>query len=251
MSNPSDPRRDNIADESGVVDGDAATEIFAPAEPTEMFAPAEPTEVFAPAEEPEERRFTAPSAFDSSTQIIGQAPHDPETEIIDLPGSAEAEARAAGPQTIPARENAPEDTADRRRSWGWVVALLLVIAALVAVAILITVLLTRGPSQSERVRAAIQTYDTAVQQGDLSTLRSITCGNYDDFDDQQWHELHARVVENKTYPVVSSIDEVMVNGDRAEANVTAYMASDPSHTSTRSFDLRRDGDQWKICEPTG
>ncbi|HQC78463.1 MAG TPA: DUF4878 domain-containing protein, partial [Mycobacterium sp.] len=52
----------------------------------------------------------------------------------------------------------------------------------------------------------------------------------------------------KQYPVVASIDEVVVNGDHAEANVTSYLASDPSSKSTRSFDLQFRDDQWKICQ---
>ena len=43
-------------------------------------------------------------------------------------------------------------------------------------------------------------------------------------------------------------DEVVVNGDRAEANVTSYMAYDPEMRSTRSFDLQFRDDQWKICQ---
>ena len=47
---------------------------------------------------------------------------------------------------------------------------------------------------------------------------------------------------------MASIDEVVVNGDRAEANVTSYMAYDPEMLSTRSFDLQFRDDQWKICQ---
>ena len=249
MSTGPGPGRDNTEDETDVVDIDAAT-----AEPaTEIFAPADPTEMFAPVEEPAEdqRRFTAPSAFDSSTQIIGAAPADPATEILDLPGAEEPAApRTAGPQAIPARGEVPAVPSPRRRSWGWVIALVLVIAALVAVAVLVTVLLTRGGSPSDQVRSAIESYTTAVQNGDLATLRSITCGDYDAFEDQQWQELHAKMVANKEVPVMSSIDAVVVDGDRAEANVTTYRPADPGALSTRSFDLRRVGDTWKVCEGT-
>jgi hypothetical protein len=48
--------------------------------------------------------------------------------------------------------------------------------------------------------------------------------------------------------VVQSVDEVVVNGDRAEANVTSYMAFDPATTSSRSFDLQFLDEQWKICQ---
>jgi hypothetical protein len=133
---------------------------------------------------------------------------------------------------------------------------LLVIAALVAIAVLGTVLLTRnsGPraSQEEQVRATIQNFDIAIQNGDLATLRTITCGttrdNYVKYDEHAWAETHARVAAAKRYPVVASIDQVVVNGDHAEANVTTFMAYAPQTRSTRSFDLQFRDDQWKICQ---
>ena len=114
----------------------AADPSFAETEMLPTDAPAEP-----------ERRFTAPSAFDAgSTQIISTPP-DPATEIFDVSGTEPptdpGRAAQATPQAIPARPVPP-----KRGSWGWVVALVLVIAALVAVVILVVVLLTRGDSNA-------------------------------------------------------------------------------------------------------
>jgi hypothetical protein len=292
MSNPSGPdHRTRPAAESAaqpagkVTAGEQATEPAAepgtevmPIEPAAVPDPeAEPaTEVFSPAdiapdppavEQAGERRFTAPSAFDAgSTQQIDTAP-DPATEILSVPeapagvaaaaASTEpmAAAKAAGPQVIPPRGEAPRPPR-RRRSWGWVLALLLVIAALVAVAVLGTVLLTRSnkpkASQQDMVRSTIQNFDIAVQNGDLATLRSITCGvtrdSYVNYDDHAWADTHARVAAAKQYPVVASIDQVVVNGNHAEANVTTFMAYAPQTRSTRSFDLQFRDEQWKICQ---
>ena len=124
--------------------------------------------------------------------------------------------------------------------------MVLVIAALVAVAILGTLLLTRGStpkvSQQDMVRSTIQNYDVAIQKGDLATLRSITCGttrdSYVNYPDRDWAVTHARVAAAKRYPVVASIDQVVVNGDHAEVNVTAFMAYAPQTRSTRSLDLQ-------------
>ncbi len=133
---------------------------------------------------------------------------------------------------------------------------MLVIAALAAIAILGTILLTRKSSpkvsQEDQVRSTIQDFDVAMQKGDLATLRSITCGttrdSYVSYDDKAWADTHARVAAAKQYPVVASIDQVVVNDDHAEANVTTFMAYEPQTRSTRSFDLQfRDG-QWKICQ---
>jgi hypothetical protein len=214
-----------------------------------------------------ERRFTAPSAFDAGlTQKIDTIA-DPATEVMPVPdapagmaaGTATTEPmtqqKSVAPQLIPPRFE-PVKPPRNRRSWGWVVALLLVIAALVAVAILGTLLLTRGStpkaSQEDMVRSTIQNFDVAVQNGDLAALRTITCGttrdSYVNYDQRAWTETHARVAAAKQYPVVASIDQVVVNGEHAEANVTTFMAYAPQTRSTRSFDLQFRDDQWKICQ---
>ncbi|OBJ96891.1 DUF4878 domain-containing protein [Mycolicibacterium conceptionense] len=251
MSNPTGPdegRTERMPDVT-----DPATEIIGSAD--------EVTEAVARSEE---RRFTAPSGFDESTQKI-DTPPDPETEVFAPPAEGDTVAaeipKGAAPQVIPPRDEsdqAPQPAA--RRSWGWVVAVVLVIAALVAIAVLGTVLLTRkssaAASQEDAVRETIQNFDSAIQRGDLATLRSITCGttsdNYVKYDQKAWDETHARVAAAKQYPVVASIDQVIVHGDHAEANVTSFMAFAPQTRSSRSFDLQFRDNQWKICQaPTG
>ena len=211
-----------------------------------------------------ERRFTAPSGFDAGkTQIINTVP-EPETEVFaPLDGSPStapatepfAASNPVAPQLIPGRADAPKPPT-RRRSWGWVIAVVLVILAIVAVAIFGTVLLTRNEaptaSREDEVRTTIQNFDTAIQKGDLATLRSITCGSmrddYVNYDQREWSDTYRRIAAAKQYPVVANIDQVVVNGNHAEANVTAFMAYAPQTRSTRSFDLQYRDDQWKICE---
>jgi len=212
------------------------------------------TEVISASDPPPERRYTAPGFDAGSTQIIDRTP-DPETEIFSTPTEvfpvADSPVRVATPQEIPARV-----PLTRRRSWGLVVAVIAAIAVLAAVAILAVILLTRDDSpkasQEDLVRSTIQHFDTAVQSGDLATLRTITCGqtrdNYVNYDDHAWAETHERVTAARQYPVVASIDQVVVNGEHAEANVTSFMAFDPATRSTRSFDLQFRDNQWKICQ---
>ncbi len=241
-------------DETGVVpepdsEQEPATEVMAPAEP----------QAEDPTEPPHERRFTAPSGFDAgSTQIIDR-PADPATEVFPATEGEQTESfdaqKPTTPQAIPARDDAPP-APKKRRSWGWVAAIVLVIAVLAGIAVLGTILLTRASepavSQEDMVRSTIQDFDIAVQNGDLSTLRSITCGatrdNYVRYNEKAWSDTHSRVAAAKQYPVVASIDQVVVNGDHAEANVTTFMAYAPQTRSTRSFDLEFRDDQWKICQ---
>jgi hypothetical protein len=262
MSNPSGPDQpDESADAAveAIDETDDTQKAEAVADPehepaTEILLSAE-AEAQLPAEEtdqPAERRFTAPSGFDAgSTQRI-DTPADPATEVMSVPM---AQSKPVAPQVIPPRTE-PGKPPRNRRSWGWVVALVLVIAALVAVAILGTLLLARGStpkvSQEDMVRSTIQNFDVAIQNGDLATLRGITCGttrdSYVNYDERAWTDTHARVAAAKQYPVVASIDQVVVNGDHAEANVTTFMAYAPQTRSTRSFDLQFRDDQWKICQ---
>ncbi|MFW0148707.1 DUF4878 domain-containing protein [Mycobacterium sp. smrl_JER01] len=256
-------RADGPSDEQDPAAADAQTEVLPgndhePA--TEVFAPADPQGPDQP-NQSGDRRFTAPSGFDAGSTTIINRPHDPATEQFSVhdPGAAPTESfaaqKAAAPQMIPPRGEAPK-ALKKKRSWGWVIAIALVIAALAAVAILGTVLLTRGSapgvSQEDRVRSTIQSYDAAIEKGDLATLRSITCGTtaeaYNNLDDRKWAETHRRVAEAGRYPVVASIDQVIVNGDHAEANVTTFMAFAPQTRSTRSFDLQFRDDEWKICQ---
>ena len=266
MSNPSGPDEGNEPTAGEPIE--QADERDRESEPvTEALSQSGPEPESSTEEPPAVRRFTAPSGFDAgSTQKIDPPP-DPATEILSLPDAPArtaaaaaptepmAQSKVAAPQVIPPRGDAPQPLRGRR-SWGWVVALLLVIAALVAVAVLGTVLLTRGSeskvSQEEMVRSTIQNFDVAIQKGDLSTLRSITCGatrdNYVNYDERAWADTHARVAAAKQYPVVASIDEVVINDDHAEANVTTFMAYAPQTRSTRSFDLEFRDEQWKICQ---
>ena len=222
-----------------------------------------------PEESPEsqqrERRFTAPGFDAKETAVIATTP-EPATEVFATPpgpGGPTAQLglppKPAVPQSIPPRLGGKLRTS-KQINWGWVLAMVVIVLALAAIAILGTVLLTRGKhakvSQEDQVRHTIQNFDVAIQRGDLTTLRTITCGTtrdgYADYDEHAWEESYRRVSAARQYPVIASIDQVVVNGQHAEANVTTFMAYDPQLRSTRSLDLQYRDDQWKICQsPSG
>ena len=227
---------------------DPATEVIDPAGLAQPSATSQPASG--------ERRYTAPG-FDAKETAIINAANDPATEVFAQGHSTQghpiqgrpagvgpAGPRVATPQLIPPRLGS-KFRAPGQRSWGWVLALILIILALAAVAVLGTVLLTRNDrkassSREEQVRNVIQTFDAAVQTGDLTRLRSVTCGSmrddYVNYDQREWDDTYRRVAAAKQYPVVADIDQVVVNGNHAEANVTAFMAYAPQTRSTRSFD---------------
>ena len=276
MPNPPEPDRDEeLTEAQPLVPHDSETE-------TVVFQPDPEGEPEATSEgQPRERRFTAPG-FDAKETAIIATPPDPATEVfatppvppgapgqgatppaappnLQHPQHPPAGPKTATPQSIPPRRGMKLPTS-RQYNWGWVLAIVVIVLALAAIAILGTVLLTRhknvSASPEDRVRQTIQSFDVAVQRGDLKTLRSITCGatrdGYVDYDEHSWDETYRRVSAAKQFPVIANIDQVVVNGQHAEANITTFMAYDPQLRSTRSLDLQFRDDQWKICQsPSG
>jgi hypothetical protein len=237
MSNPSGTDRDDGSAAAGAVGFPSEADVDPVTEVIDIPG--------ASAADTGQRRYTAPGFDAGSTQIIDRLPDDDSapTEVI----FTNVRPRTAAPTAIPPR---------RPQRPSWLVPILLALAALIAAALVAFLLLHRAnaaqAARADAVRSTIQSFDNAVRNGDLGTLRSVTCGTtkqtYDNYDDKAWADAYTRISEAKQYPVVASIDEIVVNGDHAEANVTSYMAFDPSTTSTRSFDLQYRDDEWRICQ---
>ncbi|GLE50987.1 Rv0361 family membrane protein [Mycobacterium montefiorense] len=281
MPNPPEPGREHGVDPAGDAESeqvDEATEAYPllPSDPeteTVVINPDPDNQLEGdPAGQQHERRFTAPG-FDAKETAIIHTTAEPATEVFSTPpgqpgptgqpgqpGQPAFPTKPAVPQSIPGRDGSKPRSGARSFNWGWVLAITVIVLALAAIAILGTVLLTRGKhshvSQEDMVRQTINSFDNAVQRGDLTLLRGITCGatrdGYVDYDEHAWTETYQRVSAAKQYPVIASIDQIVVNGQHAEANITTFMAFDPQVRSTRSLDLQYRDDQWKICQsPSG
>ena len=182
-------------------------------------------------------------------------PAEPATEVIP-PTHRRPSTKPVAPQVIPPRGEVPKPPPSNRRSWGWVIALLLVIAALVAVAVLGTVLLTRN-SEPKRLAGGQGPLDhPELRRRDPERRPGHAAQHHLRRHPRQLRQLQRPLVgrnprtggRGQAVSGVASIDQVVVNGDHAEANVTTFMAYAPQTRSTRSFDLQFRDDQWKICQ---
>ncbi len=108
-------------------------------------------------------------------------------------------------------------------------------------------------SPEAQVQTSIDTFVTALGDGDLETLRTTTCGSlaeyYNGLTEEEFATVHRAAVAQQNVPVVGPVDAIEITGDVAIAQVPAQTAATPGEQSWRTFDLARVDDQWKVCDP--
>ncbi|KIQ18254.1 Rv0361 family membrane protein [Rhodococcus sp. MEB064] len=168
--------------------------------------------------------------------------------------------RPAAPRRIEP-STAPKKVSTRsggRRRGPWIAAALV---ALLAIAGVVAFALTRGgasasgPSDDEKIRTSIDTFTTALRDGDLATLRTATCGPlasfYGGISDADFAATHDAAVAAGTVPVVESVDTVQITEaqppDQTTAIAQVTARTEGAEPSARTFDLALDGETWKVC----
>ncbi|UKO91832.1 hypothetical protein IHQ52_23350 [Gordonia amicalis] len=158
------------------------------------------------------------------------------------------------PQVIPGSK--PSKTTKKRGKGPLiaVVALLVVIVAAIG-GIFAYQNMTATPPADEAAEVALD-YTTALYEGDLETLRSVTCGElhafYTDFDDAAYQKTYDAQKARNELVQTQAINAVRVveGGDLAVVEVVAVHTSSPETPETVTLNLQRDGDAWKVCNPT-
>ncbi|EOM77134.1 hypothetical protein DW322_20570 [Rhodococcus rhodnii] len=138
----------------------------------------------------------------------------------------------------------------RGRRWGIFAGVVVLVAALVAVVWFVNDYRTTN-SPEARVQSTIDTYVAALGTGDLATLREVTCGPlgeyYAGIDEQEFAAVHRAAVDQQTLPDVGPVDAMRIEDGTAIAQVPAHTAANPDEHTWRTFDLRLDGETWKVC----
>ena len=179
--------------------------------------------------------------------------------------NARAEARGAIPrsrssaqQAKPLRVGPTPEPAKPRSKGGrrWIAALAAAVLLFAAVGVAGYLYLSgeRGENSPDaQIRTQVTSFTEALSSGDLATLRASSCGDlavyYRDIPDAEFAEVHRIAAEQGNIPVVDGIDAVQITGDTAIVQVLAYTAANPNERSPRTFDLRLEGEDWKVCNP--
>ncbi|WP_206488848.1 hypothetical protein [Rhodococcus sp. KRD162] len=159
--------------------------------------------------------------------------------------------KKVGPQRIgpaPARTEQPS----HKKWWAALVAAVVVIAAVAAGAYLLLDRSSVDDSPEAQIRSTVESFTRALASGDLATLRSSSCGDlaafYRDIPDAEFADVHRVTQEQGSIPTLDSIDAIQVADDgTAIAQVITHTEDNPNDRSPRTFDLRLEDDQWKVC----
>ncbi|MBC2588964.1 hypothetical protein OCS65_08140 [Rhodococcus aetherivorans] len=158
-------------------------------------------------------------------------------------------------QPVPGPQRIDPVAPARRGRRGWAIAALvaglLVVAAVAAAAVKVYLDDRAANSPEARIRTTVETFVRALAAGDLTTLRTTTCGGLQEFyasvPPEQFADIHRTAVDQGTVPVVTGIDKVQITDGQAIAQVTAHPAGTPTDVTQRTFDLAQEGEDWKVC----
>lgn len=177
------------------------------------------------------------------------------TEQIAVPASRPDTAAAQGewssaphqPKVIPGAAPAPAAGSRKGGRLGWILLALVVLAAIVA---LLWYFLLHNSPQNQAASAAKQ-YQTAMSEGDLATLREVTCGQeyayYSSVSDAEFAKATASQRERNQMMSFKDITGVQVDGDTARVGVDVFNTADENSTTNAQVTLHKIDGKWKVC----
>ena len=157
-----------------------------------------------------------------------------------------AERKSPGKISTPARSG--------RKKWPWLVGAAVLIAALVAAGIAIW-FQVRPVAPADEAADAAKTYSKALEDGDLSTLRSVTCGAEQQFytgvsDADFTRTYEQQKARNQLLKVTEvTASKVTEDGKSAVVEVVAIHTDKPDDAQQVTITLQKSGDEWKVCRP--
>ena len=112
----------------------------------------------------------------------------------------------------------------------------------------------RKPAPADKAAEAAVTYVTAMNNGDLATLRQITCGDQHEFytkiSDADYANLFASQKARNELVNISGVRAAkVVDGKRAVVEVNAFRTEQPNTILPTSINLQKVDGTWKVCSP--
>jgi hypothetical protein len=212
----------------------------------------------------------ATEVIDAPTERISTTKAAPAAAVSTpraTPGPTSAPAQAAGwnaepaaPQYIPpaggTTQSRPASRPKKSRKglWFGLAALVVIIAVVAAV---IGVLATGGEEPEVPADVAAERaleYTTALRDGDIITLRQITCGEaqqrFTTMSDQEFAEDHRIQQQNNELVGVDGVkaSKIVNDGNGAVVEVVAYKTLTPNEKLDVALTLSKIDGEWKVCK---
>ncbi len=256
-----------VAGEPGEPGDDSETAEFAAVAPVGLTkttsSGSEPPVVGSPADETE----TQVIATDSSapTEVI-----DAQTERISVtkaPRPQERPAQASGWKAEPSApqyiapggtpQNRPTGAAPKKSRKGLWIGIAALVVILGVVAAVIGVIATGEDDDVPPADVAANTaleYTTALRDGDIVVLRSITCGEaqarFAGMSDQEFAEDHRIQKANNELVGVDGVkaSKIVEDGNSAVVEVIAFKTATPDQKLDVALTLSKIDGEWKVCK---
>ncbi|MFT4087162.1 MAG: DUF4878 domain-containing protein, partial [Gordonia sp. (in: high G+C Gram-positive bacteria)] len=149
------------------------------------------------------------------------------------------------PKVIPAGADEPKKSKGKLK---WIIAA--VVLVLIVVAAFLVWFFTVAESDQSKAADATKEYKTAMADGDLSKLRSVTCGElqqyYQGLSDADFARTYESQKKRNEIPEFKDITGVAVDGDTARVGVEVTTTDHGS--STAQITVHKIGGEWKVCD---
>lgn len=112
----------------------------------------------------------------------------------------------------------------------------------------------RHEHTEQAVKHTVQNYFTALNKGDLSQLKKITCGSeqayYNAVNSQEFQDIYAKQKELGEIFQLSQIESVATTPDTATAEIKIYKSNATNKILSTGISLAKQNQQWKVCSKT-
>lgn len=140
----------------------------------------------------------------------------------------------------------PTEPSESRTSLGPFLGALAIIAAVVIAIVLVNVFSGDEPTDDQLIARAASGQNAALQRGDYADFREFTCAQEHRAEDEILSRQRDSVTK-RGERVVDAVSGVVVDGDRATADITYYFDKDTDAKETVEVTFVREGGSWKVC----
>ncbi|WOC11868.1 Rv0361 family membrane protein [Gordonia sp. MP11Mi] len=240
---------DGDTEDGDTADGDTAEEAEpagSDSTPTEQIAvPAAAAAAAAAATTKIDTQKPAADGADDKTAKIAAAAPTPKPEQAQAQQPQATPQQQAAPQVI-----APADAPAKKGRGKIVAALIVALIVIAAIAVGVWYLL-KDNSPESAVADVATSYQEAMNDGDLSKLRDITCGEenkyYTTVSEEDFSKAYETQKSRNEMMTFDDVDSVAIDGDTARAGVDMYNTNDSSKKVPAQITMHKVGDDWKVC----